>query len=99
VGNPAKTWLANGRFQMVPTMRNDPGMVLHGLNHFETTVLRALSRERARRAGDQLPDGATPPTYAPLADAFSSAVVGSMDFPRLATLRRIHASGIGRNQK
>ncbi len=37
--------------------------------------------------------------YAPLAAAFSSEVVGNMDFPRRATLRRIQASGIGTNQK
>jgi hypothetical protein len=34
----------------------------------------------------------------PWAAAFSSSVVGSIDFPSRATFRRIQASGMGRNQ-
>ena len=34
----------------------------------------------------------------PCAAAFSSVVVGNIDLPRRTTFRRIHASGIGRNQ-
>ena len=36
--------------------------------------------------------------YAPWASALSSAVVGSIDFPRRAPFRRIQARGIGTNQ-